>query len=89
VGLPDETLEDQGQTLELMKQLIRLKAKIRIHYFMPLAGTPFETRSAVPIAPPIFSEFGRLAKERQLIGNLNTQIQNSLRIQKFFEAIKN
>jgi B12-binding domain/radical SAM domain protein len=89
IGLPDETLEDQIQTLELIKKLIRLKAKIRIHYFMPLAGTPFENRSAVPIAPPIFSEFGRLAKERQLIGNLNTQIQNSIRIQKFFESIKN
>jgi B12-binding domain/radical SAM domain protein len=89
VGLPDETPEDQAQTLGLIKKLIRLKAKIRIHYFMPLAGTPFENKRAVPIAPAIFSEFGRLAKKGQLIGNLNTQIQNSIRIQHFFESIKN
>jgi len=88
VGLPDETPEDQVQTLEIIKELIRLNAKIRIHYFMPLAGTPFENKRAVPITSSIFSEFGRLAKKGQLIGNLNTQVQNSIRIQHFFESNK-
>lgn len=88
IGLPHESPEDQYQTLDLIKDLINQKAKIRIHYFMPLSGTPFENESSVPIAPAIFSELGRLAKKGQLSGNLHTQIQNSIRIQNFFELFK-
>jgi B12-binding domain/radical SAM domain protein len=88
IGLPHESPEDQYQTLGLIKELIRLKAKIRIHYFMPLSGTPFENENSVPITPSVFSELGRLAKRGHLSGNLNTQIQNSIRIQNLFESFK-
>jgi len=87
IGLPHESPEDQYATLEVIKRLIRSTAKIRIHYFMPLSGTPFENENSVPITPPVFSELGRLAKAGHLSGNLHTQIQNSIQIQRFFEVV--
>lgn len=86
LGLPGEEVTDQYQTLDLIKELIRQKAKIRIHYFMPLAGTPFEKASPAPLEPTILSELGRLAKKGHVEGNLDTQIRNSKRIQKFLES---
>jgi len=88
IGLPRENPEDQFQTLELIKELINLKASIRIHYFLPLSGTPFENETSVPITPSVFSELGRLAKAGHLSGNLQNQMKNSMLIQKFFENLK-
>lgn len=88
LGIPGETAEDQYLTLDLIKELIQSKAKIRIHYFMPLAGTPFENASSVTIIPPILSEIGRLAKKGYLEGNLDAQIKNSIRIQNFLKSSK-
>ena len=86
LGLPGEELEDQYHTLELIKELIKNKrAKIRIHYFMPLAGSPFENTKSVPIDSAILSELGRFAKKGHLQGNLNTQIKNSMKIQDFLQ----
>jgi len=80
LGLPHEKLEDQYQTLEVIKDLVNDGSKIRIHYFMPLPGTPFENAQPVPIAPPILSDLGRYAKKGYLKGNLDAQIKNSKRI---------
>lgn len=85
IGLPGEEVEDQYLTLELIKEFIKKKAEIRIHYFMPLAGTPFEKLHPTPIAPAVFSELGRIAKKGHLKGNLYTQIKNSQQIVKFLE----
>ncbi|NVM55168.1 MAG: TIGR04013 family B12-binding domain/radical SAM domain-containing protein [Candidatus Helarchaeota archaeon] len=89
LGLPDEEIEDQYQTMDLIKELIGQKAQIRIHYFMPLAGTPFENAIPVPIEPEILSELGRFAKKGYLQGNLDTQIKNSNRILKFLQSFNN
>ncbi|MHA1266781.1 MAG: TIGR04013 family B12-binding domain/radical SAM domain-containing protein [Candidatus Helarchaeota archaeon] len=87
LGLPGEHPQDQFQTLTLIKELINQKARVRIHYFMPLAGTPFANASSAPIAPTILSELGRFAKKGKIEGNLNTQIQNSYQIQTFFHNL--
>ncbi|TFG04962.1 MAG: TIGR04013 family B12-binding domain/radical SAM domain-containing protein [Promethearchaeota archaeon] len=86
LGLPVERPADQYLTLDLIKELIQLKCKIRIHYFMPLAGTPYENANSVAIEPTILSELGRYAQEGSIEGNLDTQIRNSNRIQKFLRA---
>jgi len=88
LGLPGEKIEDQYQTLDLIRELIQNKAEIRIHYFMPLAGTPFETASPVPIDPTILSELGRFAKKGYLQGNLDVQIKNSNQIVKFQQFLE-
>ena len=87
LGLPVETDEDQYLTMDLIKELIKQKAKIRIHYFMPLAGTPFEKESSVPIKRAILSELGRLAKKGHVEGNLYTQIRKSTKIQRFLKSL--
>jgi B12-binding domain/radical SAM domain protein len=90
LGLPGEDVNDQYQTLDLIKDLIKnKKAKIRIHYFMPLAGSPFENAKPVPIDSAILSELGRFAKKGYLQGNLNTQITNSNKTQAFFQSFTN
>ena len=40
-GLPNEDEEDVEQTLQVLKRLINLGAKIHAHTFLPLPGTPF------------------------------------------------
>jgi B12-binding domain/radical SAM domain protein len=40
-GLPGETETDRKETLQLIKELVAVGAKPRIHAFMPLPGTPF------------------------------------------------
>jgi len=41
LGFPDETYEDRKETIKFIEELIKLKAKIHLHYFLPLSGTPF------------------------------------------------
>ena len=40
-GLPGETEKDRKDTLRFIRELMALRAKPRIHAFMPLPGTPF------------------------------------------------
>lgn len=40
-GLPGENETDQIQTIEFMKELIKMGARIHAHFFIPLPGTPF------------------------------------------------
>jgi B12-binding domain/radical SAM domain protein len=40
-GLPGENKNDQVQTIEFMKELIKMGARIHAHFFIPLPGTPF------------------------------------------------
>lgn len=40
-GLPGETEEDVEKTIKVMKDLIKMGAKIHAHTFMPLPQTPF------------------------------------------------
>ena len=42
IGLPGETEEDIRQTLDLCRKLVALGARIHVHTFMPLPGTPFD-----------------------------------------------
>lgn len=44
-GLPGETESDRKKTLQLIKELMALGAKPRIHAFMPLPGTPFQDQA--------------------------------------------
>ena len=41
IGLPGETREDLLQTLVSIKKLVSMGAKIHLHVFMPLPGSPF------------------------------------------------
>ncbi len=73
LGSPTELEIDQWKTLDLIRELGK-KAQARLHYFMPLVGTPWKNRFASPIYPEIRKEIGRLTKDEIVIGDFNRQI---------------
>ncbi len=52
-GLPDETEEDQLETLNLIKWLTGKGGKVHSHYFMPLPGTAFEYSMPAPLSKKV------------------------------------
>ncbi|MFX0184420.1 MAG: TIGR04013 family B12-binding domain/radical SAM domain-containing protein [Candidatus Hodarchaeota archaeon] len=74
LGSPSETEAEQWETLSLIRELGN-KAHVRLHYFMPLPGTPWESGTPVPLYPKIQKEIGRLAKDEIISGNFVKQFQ--------------
>ncbi|MCX9084661.1 MAG: TIGR04013 family B12-binding domain/radical SAM domain-containing protein [Candidatus Methanoperedens sp.] len=60
-GLPDETEEDQLETLDLIKWLTGNGGKVHSHYFMPLPGTEFENSIPSPLSKKVKKVMGELA----------------------------
>jgi B12-binding domain/radical SAM domain protein len=60
-GLPDETEEDQLETLNLIKWLTGKGGKVHSHYFMPLPGTAFENSKPAPLSGKVKKIMGELA----------------------------
>ena len=69
IGLPDETLEDQRLTIEHMKKVINMGGKIRIHYFIPLPGTPYALRKPSEIPLWLRHELMKLVGSGKARGN--------------------
>ncbi|MFX1282070.1 MAG: TIGR04013 family B12-binding domain/radical SAM domain-containing protein [Promethearchaeota archaeon] len=74
LGVPSETTDEQWQTLALIHDLGR-KARVRLHYFMPLPGTPWENSSPARLDPEVQSEIGRLAKTKIVMGRFAKQFE--------------
>jgi|Deesub1362A_J573_1020465.scaffolds.fasta_scaffold00191_50 B12-binding domain/radical SAM domain protein len=68
-GLPTETHEDVLQTVSLIKEIVRKGAKIHVHTFMPLPGTPFYREKPGVIQPPIGRFLSQLAKKGHVSGS--------------------
>jgi B12-binding domain/radical SAM domain protein len=67
-GLPGETKKDMFMTINLIEDLVKMSARIHGHYFMPLAGTPFEKRKAVPLPKKIKQILAKLEAAGKLYG---------------------
>ena len=78
LGTPTETEDDQWETLRLMRELGN-KGRIRLHYFMPLTGTPWENEKPAPLYPNVQSEIGRLARDEIISGDFDRQFLFSKR----------
>ncbi|MHA2225571.1 MAG: TIGR04013 family B12-binding domain/radical SAM domain-containing protein [Candidatus Hodarchaeales archaeon] len=74
LGSPSETIEEQWQTLDLIRELGG-KSKVRLHYFMSLPGTPWENSNPAPLDPDIQSEIGRLTQAEIVGGEFARQLQ--------------
>ncbi|MFX1506659.1 MAG: TIGR04013 family B12-binding domain/radical SAM domain-containing protein, partial [Promethearchaeota archaeon] len=74
LGVPSETTAEQWQTLNLIHELGK-KAQTRLHYFIPLPGTPWKDSLPVPLNSEIQSEIGRLAKAKIVMGAFSKQLQ--------------
>ncbi len=73
IGLPDETLEDKRLTIEHMRKVISMGGKIRIHYFIPLPGTPYALRNPSEIPQWLRVELMRLIGSGRARGNWLSQ----------------
>ena len=50
LGFPEETPDDRKLTLKFMKQLnVKYRARVHVHYFFPLAGTPLQEENPTPL----------------------------------------
>ncbi len=81
LGTPTESENDQWATLSLMRELGK-KARVRLHYFMPLPGTPWATSSPIPLYPDVQSEIGRLAHDEIISGDFARQLTFSNNLNK-------
>ncbi|MHA2109681.1 MAG: TIGR04013 family B12-binding domain/radical SAM domain-containing protein, partial [Candidatus Hodarchaeales archaeon] len=72
LGTPSETEQDQWNTLDIMRELGK-KARVRLHYFMPLPGTPWSSKQPVLLFPQVQSEIGRLAHDEIISGDFDRQ----------------
>ena len=76
LGNPNESIDEQWETLNLIRELGK-NAKARLHYFMPLPGTPWAKLAPTPLPIEIQAEIGRLAKAEVVMGELSSQMEFS------------
>jgi B12-binding domain/radical SAM domain protein len=73
LGLPGEGPSEIAQTVELMKRLAELGAKVHGHTFMPLPGTPFRDQPPGKVDEVTRLELERLASKQMLYGQWKQQ----------------
>jgi radical SAM superfamily enzyme YgiQ (UPF0313 family) len=85
-GLPGEEEEDVAATVKEMEKLVAMGAHIRLHYFIPLPGTPlWGLRPAPP--HPLYDEF--IKRHRKKVeGYWREQIELSREIIKAYEELR-
>nr|MDO8075624.1 TIGR04013 family B12-binding domain/radical SAM domain-containing protein [Candidatus Freyarchaeota archaeon] len=84
LGYPTETRDDQYETYEAIKHLFRKgQVKARLHYFMPLAGTPLAHSKPAPLDREVLSELYKLGRGGRIWGQLETQMRASKKIVEF------
>ncbi len=75
LGFPGETEFDQFQTIDAMRQLIDLSARVRVHHFLPLAGAPVGGMDPSPVGPEVLREIGRMTVKGLASGAFNHQMR--------------
>jgi B12-binding domain/radical SAM domain protein len=84
-GLPGEE-EDAASTVKEMEKLISTGALIRMHYFIPLPGTPLWGRRPAP-PHPLYGDF--IKRHRKKVeGYWEEQIELSRKILKTYEELR-
>lgn len=86
-GFPEETEEDQLQTVELMKNLAALGGKIHSHSFIPLAGTPLGRSKPAEPSGLLIDGLEKLTGEGQQYGTWKTQLDKAKAVYAFRKTI--
>ena len=85
LGLPYEDEEDMEATLKLAKMLAeRYNARLHLHTFIPLPGTPMEGLSAKPLPERILREYYKLVGQGKAYGYWMKQAELSARISELY-----
>lgn len=70
-GLPREDKADQIASLNLARWICSKGGKIRVHYFKPLPGTPYENEKPTPLDRAVKRMIGKLALEGRTTGGVD------------------
>lgn len=84
-GLPYETEEDIKLTIKMMKDLIKMGAKIHAHTFMPLPQTPFSKMPAGRINKELIKSLNRLIPKGLIFGNWIEQEKIARKIEEYLK----
>lgn len=74
-GLPGEREEDMLETLRLARRLARMGARVRLHTYMPLPGTPLWEAGWAEIPPSILEAMDELARRGLADGYYREQLE--------------
>nr|MDO8081641.1 TIGR04013 family B12-binding domain/radical SAM domain-containing protein [Candidatus Freyarchaeota archaeon] len=84
LGFPSETRDDQYKTYEAIKRLFKKgQVTARLHYFMPLAGTPLAHSKPTAIDKGVLRDLYKLGRNGRIMGHLESQIKASEKISSF------
>ena len=67
-GLPDETVADRQETLDLVGFVVNKGGRIHSHYFTSLPGTALEYAVPTPVGRDVNRMMGRLALAGKVTG---------------------
>lgn len=87
-GLPTATIEDEMQSIDVIKKLVKKGDKIRLHTFMPLPGTIYEYEKYGTVARKIRQKLGFIANSGKLEGGWTHQITYAEKTWKLIRNIK-
>ncbi|MBL8912180.1 MAG: TIGR04013 family B12-binding domain/radical SAM domain-containing protein [Archangium sp.] len=73
LGLPGEAVDDLRASVNVMRQLGELGARVHAHTFMPLPGTPFRDAAPGQVDDETREELDRLASQKLLYGQWKLQ----------------
>ena len=68
IGFPNETENDQQQSLEMIDWICKKGGEVRAHYLTPLPSTPYENIMPAEVHPDISKKLGKLALGGKLKG---------------------
>jgi B12-binding domain/radical SAM domain protein len=69
VGLPGEGPEDVRETISVLKELSRMRARIHVHPFAPLPQTAFAHNQPGEISPLILDILRQMKRRREIYGD--------------------
>ncbi|WP_406656513.1 TIGR04013 family B12-binding domain/radical SAM domain-containing protein [Methanolobus sp. ZRKC2] len=69
VGFPDETEEEQNESLEMIRWICKKGGKVHAHYLTPLPGTPYENAIPSVVSRHFKKVLGKMALEGKATGS--------------------
>ena len=87
-GLPGENREDIKLTIKMMKDLVKMGARIHTHSFIPLPKTPFANKTAIKIDKEIKKTILELTSSGNAFGEWKKQEYLAIKISKYLKERK-
>ncbi len=87
-GLPGENDEDIALTIKLLRDLVKMGARIHAHSFIPLPQTPFANESVKRISESVQREIKNLTSRGAAFGDWKKQEELAIKIAKYLKTNK-